>query len=58
MKRIFLLLVALVISVAAFAKIEPADVCTSGMVLQQNTKVLLWGTADGGTKVKVQPSWS
>ena len=40
------------------AKLALSSVCSDGMVLQQNTEAVIWGTADAGAQVSVTPSWN
>ena len=40
------------------AKLALSSVCSDGMVLQQNTEAVIWGTSDAGTQVTVTPSWN
>ncbi|MBO4447069.1 MAG: sialate O-acetylesterase [Bacteroidales bacterium] len=59
MKKSFLLFVpALLICVAAQAKITLPSVLSDNMVLQQQTEVSIWGKTDSGNTVKVCPGWT
>ena len=59
MKRILLLLAALAVSVAAmYAKVTPAQIFADDMVLQQQTDVAVWGTANPNSKVTITTTWS
>ena len=40
------------------AKLALSSVCSDGMVLQQNTEAVIWGTSDPGAQVTVTPSWN
>ena len=40
------------------AKITMSNLCTDGMVLQQNSEAAVWGTATPGALVTVTPSWN
>ena len=40
------------------AKLALSSVCSDGMVLQQNTEAVIWGTSDAGAQVTVTPSWN
>lgn len=42
----------------AEAKVTPGSMITDNMVLQQNGKACIYGTADPNTKVTVTPSWN
>lgn len=46
-------LIGLVAQAPARADVKPHSLCTDGMVLQQKSKVFVWGTADLGEKVAV-----
>ncbi len=35
-----------------------SNLCTDGMVLQQNENVAIWGTANPGAQISVNPSWN
>ncbi len=48
----------LCLCMASNAKVRMSNVCSDGMVLQQNSKVLLWGTAEPREKITVTPSWN
>ncbi len=48
---VFLLLMFLNLSL--FAKVKPAKIFSSNMVLQQGTEISVWGWADNGEKVSV-----
>lgn len=57
MKRLLVLMAALLFSVSAFAKLALRQPCSDGMVLQQQTSAVVWGKADPGQRVTVVPSW-
>jgi sialate O-acetylesterase len=57
MKRIYLIISALILSAGLFANVVLPPVIGSGMVLQQNTQVLLWGKA-GTAQIKIITSWN
>ena len=40
------------------AKLALSSVCSDGMVLQQNTEAVIWGTSDAGAQIIVTPSWN
>lgn len=40
------------------AKLALSSVCSEGMVLQQNTEAVIWGTSDAGAQIAVTPSWN
>ena len=40
------------------AKLALSSVCSDGMVLQQNTEAVIWGTSDSGVQIMVTPSWN
>ena len=58
MRKYILLLAALMMGAAMQAKVVPAPVFTDGMVLQQQTDALLWGTAKPNAKVVITTTWS
>ena len=61
MRTFFKTLIAVVataLCVPAFAELSPKYPCSDGMVLQQNTKALIWGHGDAGKTVKVTTSWN
>ncbi len=49
---------ALLISPAVLAKVVPGSMITDNMVLPQNTKACIYGSADPGATVTVTPSWN
>ena len=55
--RIGIILLAMLLSKPAFSEIRLPAVIQSGMVLQQNENVKLWGWADPGEKVTIKLSW-
>jgi sialate O-acetylesterase len=59
MKRILLTLVILsFFSINMFGKIILPSVFSDNMVLQQNSKVAIWGWSDPGETVKIVTSWN
>ncbi|MEO5683599.1 MAG: sialate O-acetylesterase [Chitinophagaceae bacterium] len=61
MTRLYFLLLFIslfFIRVMMFAQVRLPSVISSGMVLQQNDSVTIWGWAGPGEKVFVIPSWS
>ncbi len=58
MKRIILILLASVATIAASAKIGLPSVLSDNMVIQRDTKAAIWGTAKPGAKVTVSTTWS
>ncbi len=59
MKRITSLITLLLAALAfADAKVVLADICSDGMVMQQNSPALVWGTASPGAQIIVTPSWN
>ena len=59
MKHIFLTLVILsIFSMNMFGKITLPSVFSDNMVLQQNSKVAIWGWAGPGETVKIVASWN
>ncbi len=43
--------------VSLHAKIEMPNICKDGMVLQQNARAAVWGTASPDARITVSPSW-
>jgi len=58
MKKVIILVATLILSLGLNAKIKLPEILGDNAVLQQNTKVQLWGEADNNTKVTVNVSWS
>jgi sialate O-acetylesterase len=59
MKRhIFLLLISICLAQFSFAKITLPTILSDNMVLQQNSKVNLWGMAQKSKKVSITTSWN
>ncbi len=59
MKRITSIIALLLLACASMdAKVTMADICTDGMILQQNSKAVLWGKATPKSKITVTPSWN
>lgn len=59
MKRITAIIaLMLCMSMASEAKLVLSGLCSDGMVLQQNDKAAIWGTADPGSQITVTPSWN
>lgn len=58
MKRLLTLILMLCVTFAAEAKLTLSDMFGNGAVLQQNTKVKMWGTSEPRSTVTVTPSWN
>ena len=58
MKKLLTIAFLAFFCMAAEAKIVLGGLFTDGIVLQQNTKVAIWGTASPGAQVSVSPSWN
>ena len=58
MKRSFLIAATLLLGIPAGAKVTLPHVFSDNMVLQRQTEVAFWGTADAGKKVTIAPSWT
>jgi len=56
--RFLLFIFVLFVQVGLFANVELPDALSDHMVLQQNTKVKLWGKANKKKLVKINVSWS
>ena len=58
LKRIFLALGLVLLSSQMQAKLSLPEIIGDNMVLQQQTKVNIWGWATPGASVRVKASWS
>ena len=58
MNRLLTLFSALLVALVAQAKVVMPRFFGDGMVLQQNTRCHLWGTATAGKTLTVRPSWN
>ncbi len=59
MRRITSIIALMLIAcIGMQAKVVMSNLCTDGMVLQQQTDARLWGTADPREKITVTPSWN
>jgi sialate O-acetylesterase len=58
MKRIYLLPALLFLGLALYGKPALPEILSDGMVLQQSSKVNIWGKAERGKTVEVKPCWS
>lgn len=58
MKRTLLTALILLCTFAAQAQLRLPKLFTDGMVLQQKSRVAVWGWAEPGATVRVKPSWS
>ena len=59
MKRITAILaVMLGLCLSAQAKLDPSNLISDGMVMQQNTEARIWGTATPGAQITVTTSWN
>jgi len=56
--KILPLLLLLMLTNSLGAKILLPEIMSDNMVLQQNTKVNLWGKSDSGKTVEIRPSWT
>ena len=58
-RKTILFFVAFLVSIATtYAKVTPASIFADDMVLQQQTDVVLWGTAKPNAKVLITTTWS
>jgi sialate O-acetylesterase len=57
-KFISYLIAVILITNSAFADIKLPSIITAGMVLQQKSKITLWGWADPGEQVEISNGWS
>lgn len=58
MKRFYLLPLLLTFCMVLFGKPILPEILSDGMVLQQNSKVKIWGKVQSGKTVVVKPCWS
>ena len=56
--RYLLVVVVFIVSININAQVELAKIFTDNMVLQQNQKVKIWGTAEAGEVVTIKASWN
>ncbi len=57
MKRVIFSAIMLMLASAAFAEVRLPAVLGSNMVLQRNSEVNFWGTAEPDSKVRIVTSW-
>ena len=57
MKRLFSVVLALLLAVQLPARVKLPAVLGSNMVLQRNTEVNFWGEASPRSRVRVTASW-
>ena len=57
-RKVFFISLLLIVVVYSNAAIKLPSIISNHMVLQQNTKVALWGWADAGEKVAITTSWN
>ncbi|MGC4036550.1 MAG: hypothetical protein QM764_11355 [Chitinophagaceae bacterium] len=58
LRRIFYFVFLLLISVQSFSQLRLPSVLSSGMVLQQNDSVSLWGWSQPAEKIFVTTGWN
>lgn len=58
MKRIFLLSALLILRLSLYGKPLLPEILSDGMVLQQNSRVNIWGKSERGKIVEVKPCWN
>ncbi|OPZ32197.1 MAG: hypothetical protein BWZ00_00069 [Bacteroidetes bacterium ADurb.BinA174] len=58
MKKFTTFFIALFLVSATFAKVMLPEIMSDNMVLQQNTKVKIWGKTKANVNVTITPSWS
>lgn len=58
MKSFITLFIVLFFASTTFAKVTLPEIMSDNMVLQQNTKVKIWGKSKANTNISVTPSWS
>ena len=57
MKKIFLILFAIFSNNILWAKVILPSIYSNHMVIQQNSKVKIWGWSEVGEKISITPSW-
>jgi sialate O-acetylesterase len=57
MKKSTLLMIAVICSISLFAKVSLPAIWSNHMVLQQNTKVKIWGWSDPAEKISIKVGW-
>lgn len=57
MKNIFLLFFFITFSIVSFANVRLPAIIGSHMVLQQHSKITIWGWCDPGEKIKLKTGW-
>lgn len=57
MKNTIIALLIITVSIKANANIRLPAIIGSHMVLQQNSKIIIWGWSDAGEKIKLKSSW-
>lgn len=58
MKRIYLLPILFILGMALYGKPQLPQILSDGMVLQQQSKVNLWGKATPGKTIEVKVGWN
>lgn len=58
MKRLIASFFILFSGILMHAEVRMSNICSDGMVLQQNSEVSLWGTASSGAQITVTTSWN
>lgn len=58
MKRLSILLASVLCCLSLSAKVDMPSVFGSNMVLQRNSPVAFWGTAEAESKITIRPSWT
>ncbi len=58
MKRGLLLLGVLLYSITSYSQVRLADIFTDNMVVQHDSRVAIWGTADPAQKFDIVASWA
>ena len=57
LRKIFVLAVAVLVACVCAADVKLPNIIGNNMVLQQKSKVKIWGWADAGEKIEVRPLW-
>lgn len=57
LRKIFIFVVAILVACVCVAEVRLPSIISNNMVLQQKSKVNIWGWADAGEKIEVRPLW-
>jgi len=57
LRKVFVLAAIMIIACVCLADVKLPNVISNNMVLQQQSKVKIWGWAEAGEKIQVRPLW-